>query len=212
MSPAEAAVQEAAPPSGTAAAACEPLQSQAHDSVAIFQRNWQASVCIEDLALVLKGEQDGRVSSVLVPPTSLPPPDPLQPNVLLHPLHPSSLQVYQKLLAVDFLFHNSLYNAVEEALLSRWGSGCATHTPLAMLDLGCGDAQQAAATLARCGAPSGALRLASYTGVDVSPPTLAIARRNFAFLQPACSVSFVQARAPGWVWLGLVAACLAGCG
>lgn len=43
MSPAEAAVHEAAAalPGGGAAAACEALQSQADNSVAIFQQNWQ---------------------------------------------------------------------------------------------------------------------------------------------------------------------------
>ncbi|PRW45022.1 ubiquinone biosynthesis [Chlorella sorokiniana] len=148
MSPTEAAVQEAVLPAGDggSAGACEALQSQADDSVAIFQQNWQ---------------------------------------------------VYQKMLAVDFLYHKTLYRAAQEVLLSHWGSGSTPAStqqqpPLAMLDLGCGDAQQVAAMLARCGAPSGALRLASYTGVDMSPPALAIAQQNLTFLQPACAVSLLQ--------------------
>jgi hypothetical protein len=45
MSPTEAAVQEAVLPAGDggSAGSCEALQSQADDSVAIFQQNWQAS-------------------------------------------------------------------------------------------------------------------------------------------------------------------------
>ncbi|KAI7838340.1 hypothetical protein COHA_007908 [Chlorella ohadii] len=97
------------------------------------------------------------------------------------------------MLAVDFLFHKRLYRAAQEVLLSRWGpSACPTRQPLAMLDLGCGDAQQIAATLSQCGAPGGNLSLASYTGVDMSAPALAIAQRNLAFLQPACTVSLLQ--------------------
>lgn len=99
------------------------------------------------------------------------------------------------MLAVDFLFHKRLYRAAQEVLLSRWGpSACPTRQPLAMLDLGCGDAQQIAATLSQCGAPGGNLSLASYTGVDMSAPALAIAQRNLAFLQPACTVSLLQVR------------------
>jgi methylase of polypeptide subunit release factors len=130
--------------------------------------------------------------------------------------------VYQKMLAVDFLYHKTLYRAAQEVLLSHWGSGSTPAStqqqpPLAMLDLGCGDAQQVAAMLARCGAPSGALRLASYTGVDMSPPALAIAQQNLTFLQPACAVSLLQVRPVGWIdcvfaeldWLlAMVPACL----
>lgn len=102
------------------------------------------------------------------------------------------------MLAMDFLYHKMLYRGVQHLLLSRWGtSSSAQPQPLDMLDLGCGDAQQIAATLAQCGAPIGALPLASYTGVDMSPPALAIAQQNLAFLQPACTVSLLQASALG---------------
>ncbi len=115
------------------------------------------------------------------------------------------------MLAVDFLFHKRLYRAAQNVLLSRWGpSACPTQQPLSMLDLGCGDAQQIAATLAQCGAPGGNLRLASYTGVDMSAPALTIAQCNLTFLQPTCTVSLLQVRIEsGWACPCCLAAMLA---
>ncbi|PSC74092.1 ubiquinone biosynthesis [Micractinium conductrix] len=98
---------------------------------------------------------------------------------------------YQKLLHVDYLEHRLLYGALQRLLGDL--AGGSTHEPLAMLDLGCGDAMQIAATLARCGCPAGSSpSLASYTGVDVSAPALALAAEHLAFLRPACSVLLVE--------------------
>lgn len=102
-----------------------------------------------------------------------------------------SWTTYQKLLEVDFLEHRVLYSALQEMLLRERGPA-ASSPPLAWLDLGCGDAEQAAALLRACGAPAGALALASYTGVDVSAPALSGAARKLAFLQPTCELRLVE--------------------
>lgn len=117
------------------------------------------------------------------------------PSVLVAPQNLQSWSTYQKLLETDFLEHRTLYAALRELLLREWGAAPSS-PPLAWLDLGCGDAEQAAAALHACGAPAGALALASYTGVDVSAPALAGAAVNLAFLQPKCSVSLVEVRGP----------------
>ena len=59
---------------------------------------------------------------------------------------------------------------------------------------------QIARTLERCGSPSGALRLASYTGVDVAAPALSLAEGYLAFLQPACPVTLIEVG--GWMRSG----------
>jgi SAM-dependent methyltransferase len=117
------------------------------------------------------------------------------PSFLVAPQNLQSWSTYQKLLATDFLEHRTLYAALRELLLRERGAAPSS-PPLAWLDLGCGDAEQAAAALHACGAPAGALALASYTGVDVSAPALAGAAVNLAFLQPKCSVSLVEVRWP----------------
>ncbi|KAL4459090.1 hypothetical protein ABPG75_013955 [Micractinium tetrahymenae] len=115
-----------------------------------------------------------------------------------------SWQTYQKLLEVDFLEHNLLYQAVQQHLLSlaaaAAGPGDGSYASaggLRLVDLGCGDALQLARTLQRCGcpgcrSPGSGVPLASYTGVDVSAPALALAARHLAFLQPTCEVSLVE--------------------
>lgn len=91
---------------------------------------------------------------------------------------------------MDFLYHRELYAALQAALLRLWGAPGAP--PLALLDLGCGDAAAVGGVLGRCGAPGGPLRLVSYTGVDLSAPALAIAATNLGFLQPGCAVNLLQ--------------------
>lgn len=115
------------------------------------------------------------------PCTPIPPPGPA----------PRCAQTYQKLLTTDFLEHRGLYAAVQACLRAH---AAAAARPLALLDLGCGDAQQMAALLRACGcdsphSPQGPLRLASYTGVDLSTPALALARANLAFLGAAAQLA-----------------------
>ncbi|KAI3424133.1 hypothetical protein D9Q98_009493 [Chlorella vulgaris] len=100
-----------------------------------------------------------------------------------------SWSTYHKLLEVDFLEHRALYTALRAMLLASFGAHA---TPVAMLDLGCGDAMQIAASLRQCGAPGGELRLACYTGVDMSAPALDLAAEYLSFLKPECDVQLVE--------------------
>lgn len=61
--------------------------------------------------------------------------------------------------------------------------------PIALLDLGCGDAGDLLAALAAAGA--GPL-IARYDGVDASPPALALARSSAAASLPGVSFSFTE--------------------
>jgi hypothetical protein len=119
-------------------------------------------------------------------------------NVMSHIPKPNvmSLQswsTYHKLLEVDFLEHRALYTALRALLLASFGAHA---NPVAMLDLGCGDAMQIAASLRQCGAPGGELRLACYTGVDMSAPALDLAAGYLSFLKPECDVQLVEVG--GW--------------
>lgn len=100
---------------------------------------------------------------------------------------------YQKLLHVDFLEHKLLYGQLQDVLLHLFGSSSGSGSQgVAMLDMACGDAMQIARTLRRCGSPAGSLPLASYTGVDLSAPALALAAQHLAFLQPSASVHLIE--------------------
>ena len=96
--------------------------------------------------------------------------------------------------------HRLLYSAVEAFLLAERAAAAADATPLAMLDLGCGDALLISRTLQRCccngcGGSGRGLKLGSYTGVDVAPPALALAADHLAFLrQQRCKVRLVEVR------------------
>lgn len=111
-------------------------------------------------------------------------------------LFKQSWSTYHKLLEVDFLEHRALYAALRQLLLREAASTAAgAAAPLAMLDLGCGDAMQIAGCLRECGAgvPGGALPLGSYTGVDMSAAALQAAAAYLApVLQPHCSVELVE--------------------
>ena len=95
--------------------------------------------------------------------------------------------VYQRTLDGDYLEHSKLFACVAAYLAER------VKGPFHMLDLGCGDAQHAARLLgAGAGAIDGHAAL-SYTGVDLSPPSLALARANLAAAAPRVDVELVEA-------------------
>jgi len=73
-------------------------------------------------------------------------------------------QIYQTVIAEDYMNHRAIHAAVGELLAAR-------AAPFTILDLGCGDASQLALTLRD-------LPVRQYTGVDLSPHALALAHEN----------------------------------
>ncbi|MEM1093569.1 MAG: class I SAM-dependent methyltransferase [Bacteroidota bacterium] len=73
-------------------------------------------------------------------------------------------QIYQTVIAQDYMNHRAIHAAVRDLLTAR-------STPFTLLDLGCGDASQIALTLRD-------VPVEQYTGVDLSPHALALAREN----------------------------------
>ncbi|MEM6646255.1 MAG: class I SAM-dependent methyltransferase [Bacteroidota bacterium] len=73
-------------------------------------------------------------------------------------------KIYQTVIAEDYMNHRAIHAAVRELLAAR-------SAPFTVLDLGCGDASQVALSLQ-------GLPVRRYTGVDLSPHALALARQN----------------------------------
>ena len=86
---------------------------------------------------------------------------------------------------LDLLYHTHLFAAFR-GRLAALAAGAPAQAGLDLLDLGCGDASQAARVLLHLGST---LQLGSYTGVDVSEAALALAAPTLAFLQPPCRVA-----------------------
>lgn len=76
-------------------------------------------------------------------------------------------QLYQRIIEQDYMAHQGIHQAIGQCLDHHWD------TPLQVLDLGCGDAQAIATTIAH-------RRIAAYTGVDLSPNALTLAAKNLA--------------------------------
>lgn len=85
---------------------------------------------------------------------------------------------YHKVVAGDYMFHRDIGAQLRAALRSRFDG-----KPYAMLDLGCGDASALAPLL-------GGLAPASYKGIDLSAPALALAGENLKSLP--CPVELEQ--------------------
>lgn len=82
----------------------------------------------------------------------------------------NSWNLYRKIVDHDYMFHTSIY-----ADLGRYLEGLQEVEPLAVVELGCGDASQSMEAFKRC-------KLASYLGLDLSEPALELAARNLAGL------------------------------
>jgi SAM-dependent methyltransferase len=89
-----------------------------------------------------------------------------------------SWTTYAKVVALDYMFHRDIGDAVEAAMRARFEGRA-----FSLLDLGCGDASTFAPRLAR-------LPLSRYVGVDLSATALALARQNLAGLP--CPVDLVE--------------------
>lgn len=78
--------------------------------------------------------------------------------------------IYDRLLDHNSMFHNELFDDIEEILTHRFGA-----RPFSILELGCGSARHTAVALAdRC--------VSRYVGYDLSEIALAHARENLARL------------------------------
>ncbi len=82
--------------------------------------------------------------------------------------------LYRRIVDNDYLYHRSV-----REVFSRWLDDFGR--PFSFLDLGCGDADFSAGIL--MGRP-----LQSYTGIDISPVALDLARQNTALLGVPCNL------------------------
>jgi len=73
--------------------------------------------------------------------------------------------IYDVIIKNDYMAHAGIHKALREALKALGDR------PIAIIDLGCGDASQIAATL-------NGLPIRKYTGIDLSPVALDYARKN----------------------------------
>jgi ubiquinone/menaquinone biosynthesis C-methylase UbiE len=74
-------------------------------------------------------------------------------------------QLYQQIIERNYMAHQGIHQVIQQLIQQQF------ITPFQFLDLGCGDAQAIAATLAHS-------QIASYTGVDLSPNALQLAAKN----------------------------------
>ena len=93
---------------------------------------------------------------------------------------------YRAVVSAGLMSHAALIGAAADAVTA---AATAAGAPIAVLDLGCGDAAELLAALAARG---GETVVASYTGVDASPPALALARKNAAASLPGVACDFVE--------------------
>jgi SAM-dependent methyltransferase len=85
--------------------------------------------------------------------------------------------IYDVIIKNDYMAHSGIYNSLREALVSRGDD------PFSLVDLGCGDASQIAATLR-------GLPIRNYVGIDLSPVALDYARKNMAGITD--NASFIE--------------------
>ncbi len=83
----------------------------------------------------------------------------------------NSWRIYQKILDHDYMEHRTVYSSLEQYLQKHQ-----VPEPIAILELGCGDASFSSRTLSN-------LKIWSYTGVDLAPNALEEARKNLQILQ-----------------------------
>jgi ubiquinone/menaquinone biosynthesis C-methylase UbiE len=85
-------------------------------------------------------------------------------------------KIYRKVIESDYMSHRQIGSITRNVLKTFSASG-----PLDILDLGCGDADQLATVIRE-------MNVSSYTGIDLSPQAIEIAKTNLSPL--SCSMSF----------------------
>jgi ubiquinone/menaquinone biosynthesis C-methylase UbiE len=74
-------------------------------------------------------------------------------------------QLYQQIIEQDYMAHRGIHQALKQLIDQQF------NTPFNLVDLGCGDAQAIAKTLANT-------QITTYTGLDLSPNALTLATKN----------------------------------
>jgi len=77
-------------------------------------------------------------------------------------------RLYQEIIKHNYMFHEEISSAAQKML-----HNIASHKPLRVIDLGCGDASMALPLLSKS-------FTASYTGCDLSQPALVIAKEHLS--------------------------------
>lgn len=90
---------------------------------------------------------------------------------------------YQKVVTHNHLHHREIGEALKALVAGTW-----PQEPIAVLDLGCGDAAELAPALA-------SVCVSSYTGVDLAAPALELARGNLRGLR--CAVKLIKSNYSG---------------
>ena len=108
------------------------------------------------------------------------------PNYAPNEIFKAAWQMYRSVVSAGLMGHAGVAAAAVAAVKETAERAGA---PIALLDLGCGDAGDLLAALA---AADTASLIARYDGVDASPPALALARSNAAASLPGVSFSFTE--------------------
>lgn len=110
----------------------------------------------------------------------------MPPPQLATDIFQAAWSTYRAVVGAGLMSHAALIGAAADAVAAAAASAGA---PIAVLDLGCGDAAELLAALAARG---GDRVVSSYTGVDASPPALALARANAKTSLPGVVCEFVE--------------------